>query len=86
MKATISNYRRGRRTQKTNQMVLEPAGVKDKDAAAKLEGKKVTWTTPSGNAIEGKVAKPHGRKGAVLARFDKGLPGQAIGTEAEIAD
>ncbi|MFA4983551.1 MAG: 50S ribosomal protein L35ae, partial [Candidatus Micrarchaeia archaeon] len=39
----------------------------------------------TGKEIIGKVSKAHGNSGAVLARFDKGLPGQAIGTEVEIA-
>jgi ribosomal protein L35AE/L33A len=32
----------------------------------------------------GRVSKAHGNSGAVLLRFDKGLPGQAVGTEIEI--
>ncbi len=86
MKATIVNYRGGQRTQSTNQMILQVEGVKDKEAAHKLEGQKAVWTTPGGNKIEGKVTKPHGKKGCVLARFTKGLPGQAIGTEIEVVE
>ncbi len=84
MEATITSYRRGRRTQNTRQMIIQPADSNSREEAEKLVGKKVEWTTPSGKKLEGKVSKPHGSKGAVLAQFDTGLPGQAIGTTAEI--
>ncbi len=80
------NYRGGRRTQKTNQMILLPENCSTKEDAAKLIGKKVEWTTPSGKKIEGEITKPHGRKGNILAKFEKGLPGQSLGTEIEIKD
>lgn len=84
MDATVISYRRGRRTQNTRQMVLYPKDVKSKDDAEKLIGKTVEWTTESGKKMTGKVSKAHGCKGAVLAQFDPGLPGQAIGTCAKI--
>jgi large subunit ribosomal protein L35Ae len=84
MEAVIVNYRRGRRTQNTNQMVLKPTDSKNKEDAEKLIGKKVEWTTPTGKKMEGKVSKTHGNKGAVLAQFRPGLPGQAVGTKAQI--
>ncbi|MBD3388625.1 MAG: 50S ribosomal protein L35ae [Candidatus Altiarchaeales archaeon] len=84
MDAVIVNYRRGRRTQNTNQMILQPKDSKSKDDAEKLVGKTVEWTTSSGKKMAGKVSKPHGSKGAVLAQFNPGLPGQAVGTKAEI--
>ncbi|VVB51156.1 50S ribosomal protein L35Ae [uncultured archaeon] len=84
MKANIINYRRGRRTQTCNQIVLTVEGVDSKEKAAQLVGKVVTWKTPAGNAISGKVSRVHGSKGAILASFYKGLPGQALGTEASV--
>lgn len=78
------NYRGGVNTQNTHQMILEVEGVSTKDDAEKLAGKAVEWTTPSGKKIVGKVTKPHGNKGAVRVRFEKGLPGQALGTEVEV--
>lgn len=86
MKGKIVNYRGGQRTQKTNQMIIAPEGCENKEQAEKLLGKKVEWTTPSGKKIEGKVSRVHGRKGAVVASFDKGLPGQSLGTEVEIIE
>ena len=61
-----------------------PEGVTSKEQAEKLLDKTAVWTTPSGNKINGKVTKVHGRNGSVLVKFEKGLPGQSLGTEAEI--
>lgn len=85
MKGRLVNYRRGVHTEYTNQYVVEVDGVKDRKSASGIVGKKAVWKTPSGKEIVGKVSKPHGNSGAVLVRFNKGLPGQAIGTEVEIA-
>lgn len=84
MEAVISNYRGGARTQYTNQMILDVAETGSKEDAKKLLGKKVEWTTPSGKKIVGEVTRAHGGKGNVVARFEKGLPGQAMGTKVEI--
>ncbi|MBR9707044.1 MAG: 50S ribosomal protein L35ae, partial [Candidatus Diapherotrites archaeon] len=48
VKGVVINYRRGRHTQTTNQIVIEINGVKTTTDAAKYLGKKVVWTTPSG--------------------------------------
>jgi large subunit ribosomal protein L35Ae len=81
MKGIIVNYRMGRQTQNTKQMIIKPEGVENKEQAEKLKGRKVVWTSPSGKKMEGHISSSHGNKGAVRVRFDKGLPGQSIGTE-----
>jgi len=81
MEATIVNYRRGLHTEYTNQFIIEIEGVKSKDEANKLAGKKVIWKTLTGKEIIGKITHAHGNNGAMLVRFEKGLPGQAIGTK-----
>ena len=48
MEALISNFRRGRHLQVTNQMILKVKDVDSKEKASKLVGKKVSWKTPSG--------------------------------------
>ena len=71
----------------TRQIVLEVKNIKTKADAEKLVGKKVVWNDPEGKKkvkIEGKVSAPHGSKGRVRAIMEKGLPGQAVGTEVEI--
>jgi len=45
-----------------------------------MSGKKVTWVSPAGKEIHGKIASAHGTKGLVRAIFERGLPGQAITT------
>lgn len=84
MKGRLSNYRRGLHTQHTNQYIVQIDGVDSRASANGVIGKKVIWKTPTGKEIVGKVSKAHGNSGAVLVRFEKGLPGQAIGTEVDI--
>jgi len=86
MKLTIKNFRRGRRTQHTNQFVLVSDSVDTKAKGSALLGKKVEWTTKSGKKIQGKISRIHGDKGAVIARMEKGLPGTAIGTEVLVKE
>lgn len=78
IRGTIINYRRGRKTQYHRQFIVEVAGVSSKEKASLLVGKKVFWKSIKGKTIIGKVTKAHGSKGAVRARFSKGLPGEAI--------
>lgn len=86
MKGRVVNYRGGVNTQRANQMIISPEKSSSKEEAAKLLGKKVEWKTPSGKILVGKISRVHGRKGEVVARFKKGLPGQALGTEIEIKE
>ena len=79
MQGIIVNFRRGRKTVTGNQMVIEVATSNSKEKAAKLVGKKVVYKTEGGKDIVGKVSAPHGSKGAIRARFETGMPGQAIG-------
>jgi ribosomal protein L35AE/L33A len=84
MEAVIVSYRRGKRTQNTNQMVIQPKDTKDKEGAGKLLGKTVEWVSSGGKKMTGKITRIHGGKGAVVAQFNPGLPGQAAGTKATI--
>ncbi|MFC2162887.1 50S ribosomal protein L35ae [Candidatus Altiarchaeota archaeon] len=84
MEAVVINYRGGKRTQNNKQMVLQPVETSTRDEAGKLIGKKVEWTSPAGKKLEGKVTRAHGGKGAVIAAFDAGLPGQSLGTKVQI--
>ena len=84
MKGIIVNYRQGRHTQNPYQMIVKVEGVISKDDAQKLVGHEVVWTTPSGKEIKGKVSSTHGNKGALRVRFEKGMPGQAIGSRVQV--
>ena len=83
MKGVIGNYRRGRHTQHTDQVIVYVEGVKSKEEAGKLLGKKVELNWKNGKMI-GKVVAIHGNNGAVRVRFSKGIPGQAIGKEVNV--
>ena len=86
MKATVIQFRRGRKTFKPRHFLIEVEGIKTREEASKFVGKELVWTSTGKNAkqINGKVSSAHGRNGVIRAIFEKGLPGQAIGTEVEI--
>ena len=84
MEATIVNYRQGRHHVTPNQMILDIPGVKTREDAEKLVGKKVTWTSPAKKDILGKITGAHGNKGAVKVLFEKGMPGQAFGNKVNV--
>ncbi len=83
MKGTIINFRGGVHTQYNNQMIIQLDGFDSKEKAASAVGKEVVWKSPSGKEIKGKIAAAHGNKGAVRAIFEKGMPGQAVGSKIE---
>lgn len=84
MEGLILNFRGGRHTQKNDEMIIKVSGIDSKTKAGKLVGKKVEWVTPSGKKIIGKIMKAHGNKGAVKAKFEKGMPGQSISTKVNV--
>lgn len=87
MKAIISSFRRGRKTQSKNQAILLVEGITNKKQAGSLIGKSVFWETPAKKEkkqLKGKIAKEHGSKGAVRVIFETGIPGQMIGEEVRI--
>jgi len=86
VKATIIQFRRGRKTFKPRHFLVEIEGSNNREDATKFVGKTATWTSTGKNAktITGKISSAHGGNGVVRAIFEKGLPGQAIGTDVEI--
>ena len=84
MEGVIKNFRRGRTTQKTNHMIVYLDESNNREKASELVGKGVVWKSPKGKEINGKVASAHGNKGAIRVIFEKGLPGQSLGTKIEI--
>ncbi len=84
MEAIVMHFRQGRHHVNSKQMILKVAETAEE--AEKVIGKTVTWKSPSGKEIKGKVSALHGRKGNVRAIFEeKGLPGQALGTKIQVA-
>lgn len=86
MKAKVIQFRRGRKTQIPRHFLIEVSESKSREEAAKLVGKSVIWKSSGKNVkqINGKISAAHGNKGILRAIFEKGLPGQAIGSEVEI--
>ncbi len=86
MKATVIQFRQGCKTQKPRHFLIEIPGVDSREKATEFVGKSAVWTSTGKEPkiITGKIAAAHGNKGVVRGIFEKGLPGQAIGTEVEI--
>ncbi len=84
MEATIVNYRMSRHVQKHTHMIIIIEGLSSKDKTTPYIGKTVTWKSPAGKEIKGKVAQAHGNKGALRVIFEKGMPGQAVGSKVDI--
>jgi len=86
VKAKVIQFRRGRKTVHEKHFLIEIEGSKSRKDAEKYIGKSVSWVSPAGKMIKGKIASAHGNKGVVRAIFEKGLPGQSIGTEVNIKE
>ena len=84
MEGIIVNFRSSRHRQTGNQMIITVEGYSDKEKAQELVGKTVTWTSPAGKEIKGKISFAHGNSGAVRAIFENGMPGQAVGSKVKI--
>ena len=84
--AKLIQFRRGRKTFKPRHFLIEIPEVDTREKATEFVNKTVEWNSPSKNpkTIVGKISSAHGGNGVVRAIFEKGLPGQAIGTEVKI--
>lgn len=80
----VIQFRRGRHNIHERHFLIEIDGVGAKESASKYIGKSVIWTSTAGKKINGKIADVHGNKGVLRAIFERGLPGQAIGTKVEV--
>ena len=82
----VIQFRQGRKTYKPKHFLIEVADVDSREKAEKFKGKDVFWKSPGkvSQVIAGKVASAHGNNGVIRVIFEKGLPGQAIGTDVEV--
>lgn len=78
------SFRRGRHTQTDNQMLVNVKDSDSKEKAAKLVGKAVVWKSPAGKEIKGEVRAAHGNKGVLRVLFERGMPGQSLGTKVNV--
>ena len=82
---TIVNYRIGIGTQNPKECLIQFAHVNSASLAGQLINRKVVWK--QGNIkLMGKIAGSHGKKGVVKVKFQKGVPGQALGTTVELVE
>jgi large subunit ribosomal protein L35Ae len=84
MKGKVIQFRRGRHIIHEKHFLIEAEGIDSREKASKLVGKEVTWKSPAGKIIMGKISGAHGNNGVLRAIFEKGLPGQAVTTEVDI--
>ena len=84
--AKVIQFRRGRKTFKPRHFLLEIPSITTREKAQEFVGKTASWKSPGKEpkTIIGKISSAHGGNGVVRAIFEKGLPGQAIGTEVNI--
>lgn len=81
--ALITQFRRGKTTKQERQMLIKIPGVDKKKAVTYLK-KTVVWKSPAGKEIKGMISRVHGNSGVLSVVFEKGMPGQAIGTQVEV--
>jgi len=84
MEGQILHFRRGNRTQHSHQAILQVEGVKTNDKAKALIGKTVTWKSPAGKELKGKITQVHGNIGKLRVHFETGIPGQAICAKVKV--
>jgi len=80
---TIVNYRIGIKTQLSKECLVQFAPETCESLAGQLIGRKVVWAQGK-NRFVGKIAGFHGKNGMVRVRFQKGVPGQALGATVEL--
>jgi len=84
MNGIVIHFRRSKHRTSENQMIIQPDKSVDFTSAKAVVGKKVSWKSPSGKVLVGKVSAAHGRNGCVRVLFETGMPGQAVGARVEI--
>jgi ribosomal protein L35AE/L33A len=84
MEGKIISFRRGLHRQAKNQMVIQVEGIITKEKAKNLVNKKVAWKSQTGKEITGVVTRVMGGNGAIVATFERGLPGQSLNNKIKI--
>ena len=80
---TIVNYRIGIKTQNPKECLIKFEHLKSASLADQLINRKVVWNQGD-SKIVGIIMRSHGKKGVVIVKFTKGVPGQALGTTVEL--
>ena len=80
---TVLNYRIGIKTQNPKECLIQFGHINSSALAGQLIQRKVVWKQGNKKFV-GKIAGVHGKNGVVKVKFQKGLPGQALGTPVEL--
>jgi len=80
---TIVNYRIGIRTQMPKWCLIQIIDENSASKAGQLVGRKMILKFGKNNFV-GRVIDLHGKKGVVKVKFQKGIPGQALGAKVEL--
>lgn len=80
----ILNYRIGGQTQNPRQCLIKVLSVEPSEAR-RMIGSKVGWPVEDPKIV-GKIVSVHGRTGTLRVRFNRGIPGQALGSRVKIFD
>ena len=67
----------------SKECLIQFATVTSSSLAGQLIGRKVVWAQGK-NKFSGKIVGFHGKNGVVRVKFQKGVPGQALGTTVEL--
>jgi len=84
MEGLVVSFRRGLKTQQKHQMIVKVDSLDSRDKAKDMISKNVVWKSSSGKEIKGVISNVHGNKGALRVQFERGLPGQSLGTKVKI--
>jgi large subunit ribosomal protein L35Ae len=78
----VLNYRLGGKSQRPRQCLIKVLGVEAWESKM-LFGWKVGWPLDDPK-IFGRITGRHGRRGTLKAKFERGLPGQALGSRVRL--
>lgn len=81
----IVNYRVGIRRQNPKECLIQFAHINSVSLAGQLVSRRVVWKQGTTKLV-GKIAGLHGKNGVVKVKFQKGVPGQALGTNVELLE
>ncbi len=84
MEGIINNFRRSRAHQETRHLIISMESVDSREKAFTFVGKKVVFKTETGKEIVGEVRSAHGNNGCIRVIFERGLPGQSLGTKVQV--
>lgn len=92
VKSKFLSFKRNRKNQTPNQAILRIENVNTPQDSQYYMGKRVVYIYKAHNkeqgtkfrTIWGKICKPHGNQGAVIARFSPNLPARAMGATLRV--